>query len=195
MDDGGGLFTTWESLKLLTDLVTSGLIPRPRRTIRLVLWVDEEISQRGAQTYVEDHLSEMPNHVLATESDSGNFQVTGFGFTGNEEAEKILQQIGSILLSPIGAGNITYGNGAGTDADNGYMQPYCVPLASLYSSGFNEQLPIDDIYFYYHHTNADMFNILNPDGLRNSVGALGVLSYVIADMEQTLPRRSCSSEK
>jgi carboxypeptidase Q len=77
----------------------------------VILWVDEEISQRGAITYYNDYKNDLKNHVLAVESDSGNFVPMGFGFSGSQAALQIMQQIGSVLLSPYGAGNISYGDG------------------------------------------------------------------------------------
>jgi len=67
MDDGGGIFSAWEALRIIHDLVQAGTLPRPKRTIRVVMWVDEEIGQEGAAQYVQQHLAELPNHVLAVE--------------------------------------------------------------------------------------------------------------------------------
>lgn len=102
MDDGGGLFTSWEAVNMINRLIQRGLLQRPRRTIRVVLWVDEEVNQRGAATYYQDHMNELKDHVIAFESDSGNFDVTGFGFTGTPEAKAIMSLIGTKLLSKIG---------------------------------------------------------------------------------------------
>jgi carboxypeptidase Q len=161
------------------------VIPRPKRTIRVVLWVDEEISGRGAQTYYQDHINELNNHVLAMESDSGNFIPTGFGFSGSKDAFQIITEIGQVLLSPIGAGNMTFGNGA--DADNGPLVQAGVPGGSLTSTGF-EVLGKPAYYFFFHHTNADTFTAIDPHGMKSSVAAFGIMSYVVADMDQTLPR-------
>jgi len=179
IDDGGGLYSAWESLRIIHDLVESGKLARPRRTIRVVLWVDEEVSQRGAMTYAQDHAAELPNHIIAMESDSGNFNPIGFGFTCVPAAKTIMEQIGT-LIAPIGAGNITDGGG---DTDNGFLNG--VPLGSLHSSGFEDSS--DPIYFWYHHSNADMLTHINKQGLINSVSAYAVMSYVLADMEQRLP--------
>jgi len=191
MDDGGGLFSAWEAVNLLNTLVMQSVIARPKRTIRLVLWVDEEISGRGAITYYNDHLSEMGNHVLVSESDGGNFVSVGFGFSGTQQAYQIMQQIGEVLLSPIGngAGNITYGNGA--DSDTWPMVQAGVPGASLQSGGFDVD-GMDAYYFFYHHSNADTFTVINPDGIKGSVASFAVLSYVIADMDQRLPNQTMS---
>eukprot|EP01114_Cavostelium_apophysatum_P012447 TRINITY_DN2789_c0_g1_i1.p1 TRINITY_DN2789_c0_g1~~TRINITY_DN2789_c0_g1_i1.p1 ORF type:complete len:536 (-),score=73.19 TRINITY_DN2789_c0_g1_i1:81-1688(-) len=184
VDDGGGLFTSWHAVKLLSQLVQSGVIPRPKRTIRNVLWVDEEISQRGAITYYEDHISELANHVIAMESDGGNFETIGFGFSGTNEAYDIVSSIAETLLSPIGAGNMTFGNGA--DTDTGPLVQAGVPGASLTSSGF-EVNGTAAHYFFYHHSNSDTFTAINMEGIKTSVAAFAVLTYVIADMDQRLP--------
>jgi len=122
IDDGGGLFSSWEALRLISFLVKSGEIPRPRRTIRVVLWVDEEIGQRGAKTYAETYKNDLNNHIFAIESDSGNFNPTGFGFSGSQEAFTLVEMIGEVLLSSIGSGNITFGDGS--DVDNGSQYGY-----------------------------------------------------------------------
>ncbi len=145
-----------------------------------------EISQRGAQTYAQDHNATLVNHVLALESDSGNFDPTGFGFNGCKPAITVMQTIGQQLLSKVGAGNITVGDGA--DTDNGFLGPAGVPLASLESNGFVGPTPMSQYYFFYHHSMADTFTSLRPDGLRRSVGSFAILSYALADMPTRLPR-------
>jgi len=180
IDDGGGLFTAWEAARLVQHLVNNGQLPRPRRTLRVVMWVDEEIGQRGAITYAQNHLPNIVDHVLAIESDSGNFVPTGFGFSGTDAATARIKQIGS-LLSSIGAGNISAG---GQDTDNGYLGEHGVPCGSLRSTGLDND---SQYYFYFHHTHADTISHIHRDGIRNSVAAMAVMAYVVADMEERLP--------
>src|SRR5204862_1433192 len=78
-DDGGGCIATWEALRLMKKL---GL--QPRRTVRIVLWTNEENGGRGGLAYRDRHLTELGNHVMMLESDSGVFRPTGFGFSGSE---------------------------------------------------------------------------------------------------------------
>jgi len=182
IDDGGGLFTSWEALNLINNLITSSQLQRPRRTIRVVLWVDEELGARGGATYLQDHLAELQNHVIAIESDRGNFHPTGFGFTGVPEAKKIIQQICQ-LLSAIGAGNVTDG---GVDTDNSFLVDAGVPGGSLVSTGSDGSTAE---YFWYHHSNADMITHVNQQGFVNSVASFAVMSYVLADMEERLPNK------
>eukprot|EP01123_Difflugia_compressa_P011771 TRINITY_DN4802_c0_g1_i1.p1 TRINITY_DN4802_c0_g1~~TRINITY_DN4802_c0_g1_i1.p1 ORF type:complete len:450 (+),score=102.64 TRINITY_DN4802_c0_g1_i1:158-1351(+) len=183
IDDGAGLFSAWEAVHLLHNLVATSQIPRPRRTIRVVLWVDEELGQTGAKTYLKDHLNDLSNHVIAFESDSGNFNPTGYGFTGVPAATEIMKQIGE-LLKGIGAGNITDG---GADTDNGFLVQAGVPGGSLNSDGFDGA---DAYYFYFHHSNADSITHINENGMVNSVASFGVMAYVLADMQQRLPNNN-----
>jgi len=116
---------------------------------------------------------------MAIESDSGNFDPNGFGFSGTPQAAAIITQIGT-LLSSIGAGNITTD---GEDTDNGFLGQYGVPSGSLESTGFG----INGYYFFFHHSNADMITHINRNGFKNSIASFAVMSYVVADMEQRLP--------
>lgn len=169
MDDAGGVVAAWEAVRLLKEL---GL--RPRRTIRVVGWTNEENGLRGGTAYAETHADE--HHVLAMESDAGVFRPLGFGFTGSDEAFALLQEIGR-LLEPIGAGAITRGGGG---ADIGPLMRTGVPGMGLNVDGTR--------YFWYHHSDADTLDKLDPDEMAACVAALAVVAYVVADMPETLPR-------
>ena len=80
-DDGGGCVAAWEALRLMKQL---GL--RPRRTVRVVLWTNEENGLRGGLAYRDRYKDELARHVLMLESDGGVFKPTGFGFSGSETA-------------------------------------------------------------------------------------------------------------
>lgn len=170
VDDGGGVVAAWEALRLLKAL---GL--RPRRTIRVVAWTNEENGLRGGADYARRYAAEMPNHVLAIESDGGTFQPTGFGFTGRHDAFALLQQVAP-LLAPFGAGAVTRGGGG---ADIGPMRPYGVPQMSLSVDGRR--------YFHYHHTEADAMDAIDPVELARCAAALAIMAYVVADMPERLP--------
>jgi len=172
MDDGGGLFSAWEAANILMYLIRSAQLPRPARTIRVVLWVDEEIGQRGAATYAQDYASTMIDHVAAFESDSGNFDPLGFGFTGCEEAMTVMQTVLSLLES-INATQLLNG---GADADNGPLGAFGVPLGSMHSQGFIGPTPESQYYFNYHHSNADTVTAMDYNGLARSVAAYAVVS-------------------
>ena len=73
-DDGGGCIIAWEAVRLLKEL---GL--RPRRTIRVVLYTNEENGLRGGNAYRDAHRSELAKHIFAIESDSGTYRPEGLG--------------------------------------------------------------------------------------------------------------------
>jgi carboxypeptidase Q len=171
MDDGGGCVAAWEAVRLMKEL---GL--RPRRTVRVVFWTNEENGLRGGAGYRDAHLDEIDKHILAIESDSGVFKPEGFGFTGSDAAYEIVAQVGQIL-ERIDAGRITRGGGG---ADIGPIMALGVPGMGLNVDGSR--------YFWYHHTDADTLDKLDPDDVARSVAALAVMAYVVADLPQPLPR-------
>jgi len=171
MDDGGGSVAAWEAVRLMRVL---GL--RPRRTVRVALWTNEENGLRGGYAYRDIHSAELSNHVLAMESDAGVFKPLGFGFTGSDEAFKMIQEIGT-LLDRIGASAITRGGGG---ADIGPIMKEGVPGMGLRVDG--------EKYFWYHHTDADTIDKLDPREMAECVAAMAVMAYVVADMPETLPR-------
>jgi carboxypeptidase Q len=172
VDDAGGSVVTWEAVRLVK---ASGL--RPRRTLRVVLWTNEENGLRGAHAYRDRHASELDDHVLALESDSGVFKPLGFGFTGSPAARQKVRDIAS-LLAPIGATEV---GASGGGADIGpLVQAARVPAASLTVDGSR--------YFVLHHTPADTVDKLDPREVAACVGAVAVMAYVAADMPERLPR-------
>lgn len=171
MDDGGGVVAAWEALRVLQRL---GL--RPRRTIRVVGWTNEENGSRGGIAYRDAHRDALDRHVLAIESDAGVFAPHGFGFTGSDSALAIVQQVGA-LLEGIGAGRITRGGGG---SDIGPIMREGVPGMGL---------DVDETrYFWYHHTDADMLDKLDPREMALCVASLAVMAYVVADLPAPLPR-------
>ena len=173
MDDGGGVVVAWEAVRLLKRL---GL--KPKRTIRVVGWTNEENGGRGGQAYRDAHRAEVDKHVLAIESDGGVFKPQGFSFTGSDAAVDMLKQI-ALLLDRIDAGAIVKGGGG---ADIGPIMALGVPGLGLNVDGTK--------YFWYHHTDADTIDKLDPNEMARCVAAMAVMAYVAADMPETLPRAS-----
>jgi carboxypeptidase Q len=167
VDDGGGSVVAWEAVRLMKDL---GL--RPRRTVRVVLWTNEENGLRGANAYAE----EAPNTVLAIESDAGVFRPAGFGFTGSDEAFETVTAVAA-LLDRIGAGGVWHGGGG---ADIAPLMQRGVPGMGLRVDGTR--------YFWYHHSAADTLDKLDPAEMALCVAAMAVMAYVIADLPEALPR-------
>lgn len=178
MDDGGGSVVSWQALKVL-----KGLGLKPRRTVRVVLWVNEENGLRGGTAYRDAHQAEVGKHVLAIESDGGAFQPTGFGFSGSDAAFATVREVGS-LLARIGAGTVTRGGGG---ADISPLAEAGVPAMGLSVE--------DSRYFYYHHSDADTMDKLNPREMALCVAAMAVMAYVVADLPDPLPRAAARGER
>jgi carboxypeptidase Q len=171
MDDGGGCLAAWEAARLMLRL---GL--QPRRTVRVVLWTNEENGIRGAMQYAKRHEATLAKHALAIESDAGVFRPTGFGFLGSGRGMEIIRGVGT-LLEPIGAGAIAKGC---RGADVLKLVRGGVPVMHL---------EVDrEKYFWFHHTDADTIDKLDPAEFNRCVAAMAVMAYVIADLPETLPR-------
>jgi carboxypeptidase Q len=173
MDDAGGVVVAWEAIRILKEL---GL--RPRRTIRVVGWTNEENGTRGGNAYRDTHRAELDKHIAAIESDGGVFKPLGFGFTGSDSAFALVKQIGA-LLAGIGAGDIARGGGG---ADIGPIMALGVPGLGLNVDGTK--------YFWYHHTDADTVDKLDQREVALCVATMAVMAYVLADMPDRLPREA-----
>ena len=170
-DDGGGCVAAWYAVKLIHDL---GL--RPKRTLRVVLWTNEENGGKGNKAYRDAHYDELDKHIIAIESDGGVFKPSGFGFTGSQAAKEIVDAISELLIS-IKANQITAG---GRAADVAPLNDEGVPVMSLKVDGAK--------YFWYHHTNADTFDKIDINEFNHCVAAMAVMAYVLADIDMNLLR-------
>ena len=170
-DDGGGCIVAWEAARLLKEL---GL--RPRRTIRVVLYTNEENGLRGGNAYRDAHRAELAKHILAIESDSGVYRPEGLGLaaTAPLQVRSNLQEIAK-LLAGIGADGIA---ATGGGADIGPIMREGVVGASLDVDGAH--------YFDIHHTPADTLDKVNPRELALCVATMAVMAYTVADMPQSL---------
>jgi carboxypeptidase Q len=174
-DDGGGCIIAWESLRLLREL---GL--KPRRTIRVVLFTNEENGLRGGNAYRDAHRAKLAKHILAIESDSGVFRPEGFGLaaTAPQQARANLQEIAK-LLAGIRADRIAPTGGG---ADIGPIMDQGVIGASLDVDGTR--------YFDFHHSPADTLDKIDPQDLALCVATMAVMAYTVADMPQSLSELS-----
>lgn len=170
-DDGGGCLIAWEAARLLKEL---GL--RPRRTIRVVLWTNEENGGRGGNTYRDVHRSELAKHIFAVESDSGVAKPQGFGLavTAPPQARANLQEVLK-LLSGIGADRVAE-NGGGSD------------ISPIMREGvIGASLDVDGSkYFNIHHTAADTLDKIDPKELALCVATMAVVAYTVADLPEPL---------
>jgi len=149
---------------------------RPRRTVRVVLWTNEENGLRGGRGYRDAHAADVDKHVLAIESDAGVFRPTGFGFVGSDSGLAVARQVGA-LLKRIGADSVAMGEGG---ADISPLTELGVPGMGLQVDGTR--------YFWYHHTDADMLDKLDPADVARCVATMAVMAYVVADLPDRLPR-------
>ena len=170
-DDGGACIASWEVLRLIKEL---GL--KPKRTIRCVMWTNEENGGKGNKGYRDMHLDEMDKHVLAIESDGGVFSPKGFGFSGSNSARELVEEIHE-LMKPIGANTISDG---GRAADVAPLNDEGVPVMSLKVDGSK--------YFWYHHTDADTFDKIDFNEFNRCIAAMAIMAYVVADLDEPLPR-------
>jgi carboxypeptidase Q len=171
-DDGVGCIVTWEAARLMKKLNLT-----PRRTVRVVLFTNEENGLRGGNAYRDRYHADAAKHVLAIESDSGVFAPARLGFSGSEAAQRLMREIGT-LLAPIGLDDIAPGGGG---ADIG-------PIAQLGRIPMMAYQGDSTRYFTIHHTPADTVDRIAPEEVSKAAAALAVVTYVTAEMPQALPK-------
>jgi carboxypeptidase Q len=173
IDDGAGVAVAMEAAEVLQKLHL-----RPKRTLRVIAWMDEESGGAGSQAYTKDHAGEFLKHVAAIESDSGAAHPLGFEVRMTPRAAELLQPVASVLLS-FGANVLettTYPPGADISA----MSEAGVPALGLMQDGRT--------YFHYHHSAADTLDKIVPSELRENGAAMAVMGYALANMKDPLPR-------
>jgi len=176
MDDGGGCCQAIEALRLMKAL---GL--RPRRTVRAVLFMNEENGGRGAQAYREAQQQAaggLDGHVLAIESDSGPFTPRAFTTDAGPAALDRLRQIGA-LLRETGLEDVRPGGG-GADIDG--LRAGGVPLMAYAPDGQR--------YFDLHHSERDTLEQISPREINLGAACIAAMAYVVADLPDTLPRNA-----
>jgi hypothetical protein len=168
-DDGAGCVVVMEAMRQLTRLKLV-----PRRTIRAVLFTNEENGLRGGIDYAKRHGKE--HHVVAIETDSGGAAPTGFGVSAGKGGVELIESIAR-HLEIIGAAEV-FPRGGGADIS---------PLRKL---GVPVMAQVHDTlhYFDYHHTAADTLDKIDPHDLNRSVAAMTLMAYALAEHEETLPR-------
>jgi len=171
-DDGVGCVVTWEAVRLMKVLGIT-----PRRTVRVVLFTNEENGLRGGTAYRDAYMKQADQHVLAIESDSGVFAPARLGFTGSAAARQMIADIAT-LLAPLGFQDIGPGGGG---ADIGPIaQAGKVPMLAYQGDATR--------YFTIHHTPADTIDRITAEEVSKAAAALAVVTYVVADAAQRLPK-------
>jgi carboxypeptidase Q len=178
VDDGSGCVMVLETMRL----IAAG--SPPRRTVRAVLFANEENGLRGGRGYRQAHEAEMDRHVAAIESDSGGAWPRGLSVRAGEGGVELLRQMALEVLAPLGAARVEAGHGG---ADISPMARHGVPLIGL---------TVDSTrYFDWHHTMADTLDKLDPQELQQAAAALAAATWAIADHEKTLPRYEPTPEE
>lgn len=172
IDDGAGVAMAMQTAQLFKQL---GL--RPKRTLRVIAWMNEENGLVGGRTYAREHAAEISNHFAAIESDRGAGHPVGFEAMSKENVLPLLAPVSEVLRSQ-GAGLAR--RVEGTEAD-------ISPIAALGVPAFN---PTQDTrtYFNYHHTAADTMDKIVPRELAENAAVMAALAYALTNLPQPLPR-------
>lgn len=178
-DDAGGCVQVMEAVNVLRKLNL-----QPRRTIRVVLYTNEENGLMGAKQYTQDHADELSKHVAAIESDGGSFRPTGYSIDCADEEKRTIavdqmSEILSFLSRSIGPLKAEKG---GSGADIGPLKPAGFPLMGHLVEG--------STYFDLHHTHADTLDKVDPKELSQNVAVMAAVAYLLADMPERLGERS-----
>lgn len=171
-DDGVGCIVGWEAARLMKKLNI-----RPKRTVRVVLFTNEENGIRGGNGYRDQHAKEAANHIMAFESDGGVFAPARLGFTGSPQARQLINDIATLLV-PVGLHEVADGGGG---ADIG-------PIAALGKVPMMSYQGDATRYFTIHHTPADTVDRIDPAEVSKAAAGFATMIYVVADMPQALPK-------
>tara|TARA_B000000557_G_scaffold138524_1_gene112377 strand:- start:197 stop:1579 length:1383 start_codon:yes stop_codon:yes gene_type:complete len=161
-DDGAGVVQSMEVPRLLKKINY-----KPKRTLRIVLFINEENGQRGAIKYNEESKSKKENHVFAIESDAGGFSPRGFSIDSNDEKFKIIENW-SIYFKPY---LIYYFEKGGSGADISLLKSKNNVLVGL--------RPDSQRYFEYHHSENDVFSSINKRELELGAASMASLIYLV----------------
>lgn len=170
LDDAVGVAMAMQTLYSIKELKLN-----PKRTIRLVAFMNEENGFVGANTYAAE--ADASKHFAAIEGDLGASHPIGFIFAGKPTAVPYLTPLANILNTQ-GAGQISQQASASSD------------ISTLTAKGVPSFGPWFDTttYFNYHHTEADTLDKVNPKELAENSAVMSVLAYGLANLEQNLPR-------
>jgi len=162
-DDGAGVVQTMEILRAF-----KAVGYKPKRTIRFVLFANEENGLRGGNKYADEAKAKNEKHIFAMESDAGGFTPRGLGFSGSEEQfQKFLSW--KELIAPYGCNEFVKGGGG---ADIGPLnRAFKTPTASLN--------PDTQRYFDIHHARSDVFEAVNKRELELGAINMAALIYLV----------------
>ena len=173
IDDGAGVAVAMEAAEILHRLNL-----HPRRTIRVIAWMNEEMGATGREAYAKDYANQITNHVGAIESDLGAEHPLGFHAKISTEAQ---QELSPVLdaLRPIGS-NIFDIVPSSPETDIEPLADKGVPAFGVWQNGLT--------YFTYHHTAADTLDKVVPEELKQNAACMAVMGYALAETAEPLPR-------
>jgi carboxypeptidase Q len=172
IDDGAGVAISMATASLIRQLHL-----KPKRTIRIIAWMNEENGLAGSKAYAKEHAKDWPNHFAVMEIDNGADHPVGLNIKGKPEVKRMLAPVAAVLQES-GAGILRLVEHCGADIEP--MEEIGVPAFS----------PIQDsrFYFDYHHTAADTLDKIVPKQLAENAAVVAVSAYALATAEQPLPR-------
>jgi hypothetical protein len=173
LDDGAGVAMAMETAEVLRRAHL-----HPKRTIRVIAWMDEENGGRGRDAYSAAQGATFANHVAAIESDLGAAHPLGFDAKISRSAHEALRPVPEILSS-FGANMLTEVEFS-PGSDLAGMAMAGVPTLGIMQDGRT--------YFDYHHTAADTLDKIDPGSLQENAAAMAVMAYALANMTHPLPR-------
>ena len=176
-DDGAGVAMMMEAGRLIAQLRQA-----PRRTVRVVLYMNEENGSAGGKGYAAAHANELGKHVAALEADSGAARPTSINVHAGPGGAAQLQQ----WLAPLDALQLPVNDGDTGGADIGPLGLAGVPFVGVSVDGTH--------YFDIHHSAADTFDKIDPEALAKDAAAWAVTAYALAEMPQPLPRPTPQQE-
>ena len=174
IDDGAGVVVAMETAELMQRLHL-----HPKRTIRVIAWMNEEAGAKGSQAYATDYASDPANHFAAIESDLGAEHPLGFHVAKiSEGAEKQLSPVEDVL-GKFGA-NLIERVPDSPETDIAPLADKGVPAFGIWQNGLK--------YFTYHHTAADTLDKVVPEELRENAASMAVMGYALADIAEPLEK-------
>lgn len=172
IDDGAGVAVSMQTANILRQLHL-----QPRRTIRVIAWMNEENGLAGGNAYLRDRVAELEKQFAAIETDGGAGHPLGINYNGKDALKPLLWQIAKVLESS-GAGLLSPTAHAGAD------------IGPLATAGVPTFSPIQDsrFYFMYHHTAADTLDKIVPRELAENAAVVSVTTFALAEIKGPLPR-------
>ncbi len=173
VDDGAGVAITMAAAKIIGDSPY-----RPKRTVRVVLWANEEQGLLGAVAYAKKHQNDLKNHVTGAESDFGAGKIYAFASNVAPDNLPTVEKMAK-LMAPLGIEYLNNQAGPGPDL---------IPMYHLGMSVFSLRQDGTD-YFDLHHTGDDTLDKVKPENLAQNTAAYVVFAYIAANSEQKISRQ------